>query len=509
LGALIAIADLRSRRNVFNAAIRMMRSLTERGNESFGVGTPNEVLVCDSLPRLSDQPIDSSVVVGFNLNRIFAKDIPQPLDSGGLRLVFEGRIYPTSEVSDCKRALSRLEKPDLGLRDFLKRVDGSYAMAMLYDRQVLVARDLLGCKPLYWGEADGIVAFASERKALWVLGIESPQTFPPGGVGSVREGVASVQESDTRGPPIEQEMDLDSAARRLSELIVKSIKTRAGDLKRVAVAYSGGLDSGVLASCSRAAGLDVELFTVTVKSNDELEHAKKTAKELGLPLAARRYSLADVRAAILQVLQRMEKPNVMDVAIAIPVLWACRLAKEKGFQAIFMGQGADELFGGYDRYILAYQRQGPEEAGRMMMKDILSLSELSLERDEQASAGTKVELRLPFFDRELTEFVLSLPLSLKIAGAEDSRQKFVLRKVARLQGIPSSISEKPKRAVQYTTGVDAAIRLLARGRGLTPQEYILEHYDHRRKTFGDTGEITRQLQRRVSKGSEWTKAAPL
>jgi len=460
----------------------MMRSLTARGSESFGVGTPDEVFVCDSLPQLSDQRIDSPVVVGFNLNRILTKDVPQPLDNGELRLVFEGRVLPTSEISDCKRALSWLEqKQDTRLHDFVKEVDGSYAMAMLHEKQLLVARDTLGCKPLYWGEANGIVAFASERKALWVLGIESPQTFPPGGAGSVREGVVSVQGSDAWEPPIEREIDLDSAARRLSELITESIRKRMGDLRRVAVAYSGGLDSGVVACCSRAAGLDVELLTVTAKGNGEFEHAKKTARELELPLVARQYSLIDVRAAISQALQRMEKPNVMDVAIAIPILWTSQLAQEKGFQAIFMGQCADELFGGYDRYISAYQRQGPEEARRMMMKDILSLSELSLERDEQVSAGTKVELRLPFADKELMRFVLSLPLSLKIGGVEESNQKLILRRVAKLHGIPRSISERPKRAMQYSTGVDASIRSLARSVGLTPQKYVLETFNHIRK----------------------------
>jgi len=344
-----------------------------------------------------------------------------------------------------------------------------------------VARDLLGCKPLYWGEANGIAAFASERKALWVLGIESPQTFPPGGAGSVRKGAVSVQGSDAWEPPIEREIDLDSAARGLSELTTESIRKRMGDLKRVAVAYSGGLDSGVIACCSQATGLDVELLTVTVKSNGEFEHAKRTAKELGFPLVAKQYSLTDVRAAISQVLQRMEKANVMDVAIAVPILWASQLAEEKGVQAIFMGQGADELFGGYDRYILAYQRRGPEEARRMMMKDILNLSELSLERDEQVSAGTKVELRLPFADRELMRFVLALPLSLKIGGVEESHQKLVLRRVAKLHGIPSSVSERPKRAMQYSTGVDASIRSIAREAGLTPQMYVLETFNHIRK----------------------------
>jgi len=455
------------------------------------VGTPNEVLVCDSLPQLSDQRIDSPVVVGFNLNRILTKDVPQPLDSGGSRLVFEGRVLPTSEISDCKRALSWLEqKQDIRLHDFVKEVDGSYAMAMLHEKRLLVARDLLGCKPLYWGEANGIVAFASERKALWVLGIESPQTFPPGGTGSVTDGVVSVQGPDAWEPPVEREIDLDSAARGLSELIMESIGKRMGDLKRVAVAYSGGLDSGVIACCSRATGLDVELLTVTVKSNREFEHAKKTAKELELPLVARQYSLTDVRAAISHALQRMEKPNVMDVAIAVPILWASQLAEKNGLQAIFMGQGADELFGGYDRYILAYQRRGPEEARRMMMKDILSLSELSLERDEQVSAGTKVELRLPFADKELMRFVLALPLSLKIGGVEESHQKLVLRRVAKLHGIPSSISERPKRAMQYSTGVNDSIRSLARDAGLTPQMYVLETYNHIRKKLRNRSACT-------------------
>jgi len=482
LGALIALADRKGKRNVVAAAIRMMRSLSERGSESFGLATPNEVLLCDSLPRLSDQRIDSSVVIGYNLNRIFSKDIPQPLESRELRLALEGRIYPTSQVSDCRRALSSLEeKPNVEPHEFTKEIDGSYAMAMLYGGQLLVARDLLGCKPLYWEEANKTVAFASERKALWALGIESPHRFPPGGIGVVREEVVSIQEPDVRTPFTKQEIDLDSAARRLSELIVESIRRRAGDLKRVAVAYSGGLDSAVVASSSRLAGLDVELFTVTARSNGEFEHAKKTARELGFPFMARQYSLEDVSKAIPQVLQRMERPNMMDVAIAVPVFWACQLAEEAGFHVIFMGQGADELFGGYDRYISTYQRLGLQEASRMMTKDVLNLSELSFERDEQLSAGTRVELRLPFADRELMRFVLSLPPSLKIGGVEESRQKLVLRQVARLQKIPSSVSDKPKRAMQYATGVAASIRVLARNVGMAPQEYVLETYNEMRK----------------------------
>ena len=491
MGALTAIIDRRGDSNVVPMAIEMMRALSERGRDSFGLATQHDTLMCDSLSSLSNQHASSSVAIGYNLNRIFAKDIAQPLVSGELRIAMEGRIYPTSNDPDCRRALSQLqEEPGVKLQEFVKEVDGSYALAILLSGKLMVARDMLGSKPLYWGEFKDIVAFASERKALWALGIESPQRFPPGGVGVAEKGTFSILRSDAEQVNTQREIDLDSAAKILSELILESIKRRSGDLRKVAVAYSGGVDSAVVASSTRLAGLDVELFTVTARGNGELEHAKRTAEELGLPLVAKEYSLADVGKAIPEVLRRMEKPNLMDVAIAIPVFWVCQLAEQAGSNVIFMGQGADELFGGYDRYISAYRHIGSQEASNMMMKDVRNLSELTYERDEQVSASTKVELRLPFADRKLIEFVLSLPLGLKIAGVEESRQKLVLRRVAQLQGISSSVSRKPKRAMQYATGTDSSIRRLARGTGLTPQKYILEHYSRLRRSFGSASKNT-------------------
>lgn len=454
----------------------MMRSLAERGSDAFGLATPSGVALYDSLHTLSNERVRSSAAIGYSLSRMFPKDIPQPLEDDEVKIAFEGRIYPTSEISDCKRALSKIkEGSNGGLREFVDGVDGSYALAALSSGELSVVRDMLGCKPLYWGRSAEIVALASERKALWRVGIDSPQAFPPGAVGTLKEEAIAFQRPDAQMPAL-REIDLDSASRGLSEMMVESIRKRSGDLKRVAVAYSGGVDSAVVACSSRLAGLDVELVTVTARGNGELEHARKSAEELGLPLVAKQYSLTDVEKAIPQVLRRMEKVSVMDVAVAIPILWVCQLAEERGFRAIFMGQGADELFGGYDRYITSYQRNGPQEAGRMMTEDVLNLSRRSFERDEQVSAGTRVELRLPFADRELVGFVLSLPMSLKIGGVEEYRQKLVLRRIARLQGMPNSIVGKPKRALQYTTGVDASIRLLARSSGSTPQEYVLQHY---------------------------------
>jgi asparagine synthase (glutamine-hydrolysing) len=478
LGALVAIIDQTKQGNVVPYAIQMMRSLASRGSDSFGLATADGLLLHESLNRLSDSRVHSTAAIGYNLNQIFSKDIPQPLLHGDLGFAFEGRIYPTSETSDCRKALSLAEESrDIELSKFVHEVEGAYALAAIYQGRLLVARDLLGCKPLYWGEVEGMTAFASEQKALWTIGIDSPRRLPPGSIYNVGIDAAPIQASTIPEHLTLKKIDLDSAARKLSELIVQSIRKRSGDVKRVAIAYSGGVDSAVLASSCRLAGLDVKLFTVTAKDNSELEYAKQSAKALEMPLTVKQYSLPDLERSIPEAILRTEKTDLMNLCIAIPVFWASKLAAENGFQVAFAGQGADELFGGYDRYITTYQREGADKANDTMIRDVQRIAELNLERDEQVTAGTKVELRLPFSDWNVVRYALSLPIHLKIGGTEESLQKLVLRKVAHLQGIPEFISEKPKRAVQYSTGVAALIRLLARQAGMAPQEYVLKQFD--------------------------------
>jgi asparagine synthase (glutamine-hydrolysing) len=453
----------------------MMLALSGRGNNSFGLATSDELQTYASSRQLSECQAASSIVIGYGLDKVFSKDIVQPIASGTSRLAFDGRIYPTEKVSDCERALSWIREKGCGdLKSFVEEVEGTYALATIHGDRLMVARDLLGGKPLYWAEDEDVVAFASEQKALWAIGISSTRKLPPGGVYIVEKDFLSVQKSDFGKQVGVRQTDLSSAASRLSELIVESVKKRSGDSKRVAVAYSGGVDSAVVASSCKLAGLDVELFTVAMKQNDELEHARKSAEAIRLPLTVRQYSMSDLKESIPEVVRRTERLNLMDLAIAIPMFWGSMLAKEKGFQTIFAGQGADELFGGYDRYIMTYQREGLEKASDMMIRDFNMISELNLERDEQATAGLGIELRLPFCDWTLARYVLSLPACLKIGGTEESLQKLVLRRAAQLQGIPRFVYERPKRAVQYGTGIAASIKSLLKQAGLPLEDYLLK-----------------------------------
>jgi asparagine synthetase B (glutamine-hydrolysing) len=107
-----------------------------------------------------------------------------------------------------------------------------------------------------------------------------------------------------------------------------------------------------------------------------------------------------------------------------------------------------------------------------MFNDVVRIHESNLERDLKITGFPDVELRLPFASFELAEFALSLPLECKMEQKPDTLRKLVLRKAALNTGMPSSMVDKPKKAVQYSTGINNAIKRVAKKQGKTVNEYI-------------------------------------
>ncbi len=87
------------------------------------------------------------------------------------------------------------------------------------------------------------------------------------------------------------------------------------------------------------------------------------------------------------------------------------------------GQGADELFGGYERYTKEYLRSDNEQVRKLMFKDIVSLSKNNIERDFKICNFHNVELRLPFASYDIAKFAIDLPVELKIDTQKDGLRK--------------------------------------------------------------------------------------
>ena len=96
-------------------------------------------------------------------------------------LTVEGRIYkPVPKTALTERVSKEPQHCETILQTLIEQADGDYAFWMLREGWIAAGRDPIGVQPLYYGENRDIAAFATNRMALWRLGIENPTSFPPG-----------------------------------------------------------------------------------------------------------------------------------------------------------------------------------------------------------------------------------------------------------------------------------------------------------------------------------------
>lgn len=475
MGGIAAALNKRGE-NAVSTVLLMLKQLTHRGADIFHVATPNSTVTSKSLNDFETKKLVSNIAVGQNSLPISSRERHQTvLQEKNYAFVFEGRLFPPSKTSDIDEVARCLE-PDFqkGAINIIRTFDGSYTFIIALPDKILAGRDSFGINPLFYGENESFCVLASERKALWTLGITNVKSFPPGNLATIHAKGFDFKPVAIVTQPPQKIIGIEKAASRLQHFLLKSTMARVSDMDDVAVAFSGGLDSTILAVLAKTCKVKVHLVTVGLEGQPELWHAEKAAESSKLSFHLQTYTIADVENVLEKVLWLIEEPDVMKLGVAIPLFWAAEVASHIGCRVLLAGQGADELFGGYHRYLIEYRSGGVEAVQKAMFHDFVMSHETNFQRDNSVCAFHKVDLRLPYVDREVVRFALSLPVDLKFYSVDDPLRKRVLRHVAKNLGIPKFIAERTKKAVQYATGVDKVLRELARRRSLTQRDYIKE-----------------------------------
>jgi len=397
------------------------------------------------------------------------------MESAGKTLALNGSLYMKPETGQGKYVLRKLiskSNPRTAVSNIM-REPGVFSILFSYRKSLYAFRDPVGFKPLFCAHNRRLTAFASERKALWKIGLTDVQGVPPGQLYKVNsngtsESVLTRFSRTSRSSTLTMER----ASSLLAGLLRKSIQRTVKNNNGVAVAFSGGLDSSLTAALAKETGVSVELVTVGLPGAVELSSAEGYAKQIGLPLTMETFSPDSLAEYLRRVVWLIEEPNLMKVSIAIPLHWAAEVAARRGYRVVLCGQGSDELYGGYYKYAKTLDSRGRAALESELYRSVVESYSVNYERDDQATAPFGVELRTPFTDLDVVKFSLTIPSELKVKRENDLMRKWILRTVGQNLGLPKEIAWRRKKAIQHGTGVEHAILKLAKREGLMPDAYL-------------------------------------
>ncbi len=349
----------------------------------------------------------------------------------------------------------------------LIQTPGAFAFLTLLQDHLIAGRDILGQKPLYFGQTeDRMVAFASLQSPLASIGISGPEPVPPGKIirASAR-GYEAMGDYSLKRP--KQESVGESDAIRTLDLLFTEAVGRIVP-RGSGIAFSGGLDSALVAYVAKTAGLEPALISVGLKGQQELEHAEKTAKNFGLRLEIGELSSSEILNSLPDVVEIVETTDPVIVGISVPIYFACQKAREMGLGYIAAGQLSDELFGGYGKFEDIAFQDGIENLGREMFDSVVAASAKDFDPGDKLAVAAGLELCSPFAYLPLVEYVLTLPSSLRVNLSNGKViRKYILRRLAAHLSLPQSVVDRPKKAVQYSSGVQKVLLKEAKRQGMS------------------------------------------
>jgi len=317
-------------------------------------------------------------------------DQPIRNETGSVQVVFNGEIFNYEALratlqlhghcfytaSDTEVIVHAYEQYGL---DFVDHLNGQFAIA-LWDadrRRLVLARDRAGIRPLLYAQTAEGLAFASEAKALFAGGVLAPRidllgvaevaTFwsciaprtpfigvsalPPGSVAVLESGHLRVRrywdwsfdiDPELAGPP-------DEAVERLRELFLDAVRLQLRADVPVGTYLSGGLDSSaVTAAAQRAGQPHLNTFSIAFQDRefDESPFQRQMASHLGTKHTSVAIPSAQIGEALPRALWHIESPLVRTAGI--PLMLLADEVRRQGIKVVLTGEGADEVFGGYD-----------------------------------------------------------------------------------------------------------------------------------------------------------------
>ena len=388
------------------------------------------------------------------------EDGKQPVGINNMWITFDGEIYNSRELviehlsevsvqtnSDAEVLLQLYWKFGPSC---VKMLDGMFAFAISDGKDLFMARDPLGIKPVYCSVNRHAFYFASEIKALAEL-TETVHEFPAGYWFHSRTGWHAYFDIDSIQ---EDTANVSNACETIRSVLKEAVRKRLPIEVPVGVSLSGGLDSSIIAVLAAQETPHLHSFAVGMQTSEDLAFARKVAEIVGTEHHERIYTEQEILSALPKIIYHLESFDPALVRSAIPTYFLAELAS-KYVKVILTGEGADEIYAGYDAFASI---ESPDELQDELIDSTAALHNTQLQRIDRIPMAFALEARVPFLDVQSINLGLGLPAEQKTHGQRPA--KHLLRQAFRDE-FPKEILDRPKQIFSKGAGSSDIIMMIA------------------------------------------------
>ena len=406
-----------------------------------------------------------------------------------LSVIINGEIYNHKQLekeykisiestSDCEIVFHLVKKflqHNLPLSNLFNNLDGVFAGCVLYQdkltniSQVITFRDIYGVRPMYYAEDDNSFGISSELKGLVGL-VGNIQQFPPGHFMRY-----SFSNNEILGKEISRFYSYRyKMVNHKEDTILKNIRTKFENAvskrmmsdRPMCCLLSGGLDSSLVASVlAKQSNERIHTFCVGMEGGEDFKYAKMVAEHIGSihhEIVLEEKDFLDALPEVIRVIETFDGTTCR--ASTGQYLVSKYIKENTDFKVVYVGEGSDELTGGYMYFHNAPNEIEFDKECKRLLRDLHFYDN---KRSDRAVSHFGLETRVPFLDKDFTEYYLSIDPKIRFHKTngrkigENHIEKYLLRKafdkdVSGYDYLPKEVLWRKKEA--FSDGVSSQKR---------------------------------------------------
>ena len=218
-------------------------------------------------------------------------------------------------------------------------------------------------------------------------------------------------------------------------------------INKIGIAFSGGVDSTLLAMICKNMNIDTTLLTVGFPDSNDIEFSKSISHKINMNHKILEIEKGDLPVITKKIKNEISCNNTSHIENCIAFNYIAKLASNNDIRVVLTANGFDELFCGYNNFRFIFN-QGNDTINKTIESKILNELELTNEI-KQVAKEYRVSILQPFLSKGFISVAMKFPIYNKIVSNDDVLRKHIIRKIALSFDLPPEVIFRRKKAIQY------------------------------------------------------------